>query len=39
MRAAIFRQAHEPVTIESVDIDAPSEREVFVAHGRHGGVP
>ncbi len=30
MQAAIFRQAHEPVTIESVDVDSPADREVIV---------
>jgi S-(hydroxymethyl)glutathione dehydrogenase/alcohol dehydrogenase len=30
MKAAIFRKAHEPLTIESVDIDKPWGREVLV---------
>lgn len=30
MQAAIFTAAHEPLTIESVDIDSPGEREVVV---------
>jgi S-(hydroxymethyl)glutathione dehydrogenase/alcohol dehydrogenase len=30
MQAAVFRKPHEPVTIESVDIDAPGRREVLV---------
>jgi len=30
MKAAIFRKPHEPLTIESVEIDKPSGREVLV---------
>ena len=30
MRAAVFRKTHEPLTIESVDIDKPWGREVLV---------
>ena len=30
MKAAVFRKAHEPLTIESVDIDKPWGREVLV---------
>lgn len=30
MQAAVFRRAHEPVSIESVDIDQPKGREVLV---------
>ena len=30
MKAAVCRKAHEPLTIESVDIDKPSGREVLV---------
>ena len=30
IKAAIFRKPHEPLTIESVDIDKPSGREVLV---------
>ena len=30
MKAAIFRRAHEPLSIESVDIDGPAAREVLV---------
>ena len=30
MKAAVFRKAHEPLTIESVDIDEPRGREVRV---------
>ena len=30
MKAALFRKAHEPVTIESVEVDRPSGREVLV---------
>ena len=30
MQAAIFRQPHEPLTIESVEIDTPGPREVLV---------
>lgn len=30
MQAAIFRQAHELLTIESVDVDSPADREVVV---------
>ncbi|MGK0169022.1 MAG: S-(hydroxymethyl)glutathione dehydrogenase/alcohol dehydrogenase [Gammaproteobacteria bacterium] len=30
MRAAIFRKAHEPVTIEDVSVDSPQDREVLV---------
>jgi len=30
MQAAVFRQQHEPLTIESVDVDAPLGREVLV---------
>lgn len=36
MRAAVFRRAHEPVSIESVDIDAPAEREVLVRTAASG---
>ncbi len=28
MKAAVFRKPHEPLTIESVEIDKPSGREV-----------
>jgi S-(hydroxymethyl)glutathione dehydrogenase/alcohol dehydrogenase len=30
MQAAVFRQPHQPLTIESVDIDRPRRREVLV---------
>lgn len=30
MQAPVFRRAFEPVTIESVDVDAPRSREVLV---------
>jgi hypothetical protein len=30
MTAAVFRKVHEPLTIESVDIDKPWGREVLV---------
>jgi S-(hydroxymethyl)glutathione dehydrogenase/alcohol dehydrogenase len=30
MQAAVFRRPHEPLTIESVDVDAPARREVLV---------
>jgi S-(hydroxymethyl)glutathione dehydrogenase/alcohol dehydrogenase len=30
MQAAVFRKVHEPLTIESVNIDKPSSREVLV---------
>ena len=30
MQAAIFRQPHQPLTIESIDIDRPRRREVLV---------
>jgi len=30
MNAAVFRKVHEPLTIETVDIDAPQAREVLV---------
>src|SRR5207244_936733 len=30
MKAAVFRKVHEPLTIESVDIDKPWDREVLV---------
>jgi len=30
MQAAVFRKPHEPVTIESVDVDTPGRREVLV---------
>jgi S-(hydroxymethyl)glutathione dehydrogenase/alcohol dehydrogenase len=30
MQAAVFRKPHEPVTLESVDIDTPARREVLV---------
>ena len=30
MQAAVFRKVHEPLTIESVEIDKPSSREVLV---------
>src|SRR2546426_12421575 len=30
MKAAVFRKPHEPLTIESVEIDKPSGREVLV---------
>jgi Zn-dependent alcohol dehydrogenase len=30
MQAAVFRQAFEPVAIESVELDAPRSREVLV---------
>ena len=30
MQAAVFRRPHEPLTIESIDVDAPARREVLV---------
>ena len=36
MQAAVFRRAHEPVTIESVDIDQPTGREVLVRTAASG---
>ena len=30
MQAAVFRKVHEPLTIESVDVDKPWGREVLV---------
>jgi len=30
MSAAVFRKAHEPLTIESIDVDKPARREVLV---------
>jgi S-(hydroxymethyl)glutathione dehydrogenase / alcohol dehydrogenase len=30
MQAAVFRRPHEPLTIETVDVDAPGRREVLV---------
>ena len=30
MQAAVFRKVHEPLTIETVDIDKPRGREVLV---------
>jgi S-(hydroxymethyl)glutathione dehydrogenase/alcohol dehydrogenase len=30
IRAAVFRKVHEPLTIETVDIDTPRDREVLV---------
>jgi S-(hydroxymethyl)glutathione dehydrogenase/alcohol dehydrogenase len=30
MQAAVFRRPHEPLTIESVDVDTPARREVLV---------
>src|SRR5262245_30878332 len=30
MKAAVFRKAHEPLTIESVDLDEPRSREIIV---------
>jgi S-(hydroxymethyl)glutathione dehydrogenase/alcohol dehydrogenase len=30
MKAALFRRPHEPVTVESVEVDAPGGREVLV---------
>ncbi len=30
MQAAVFRHPHEPLTIETVDVDAPGRREVLV---------
>jgi len=30
VHAAIFREAHQPLAIESVDVDSPAEREVVV---------
>jgi S-(hydroxymethyl)glutathione dehydrogenase / alcohol dehydrogenase len=30
MKAAVFRKAHDPLTIESVEVDKPSGREVLV---------
>ncbi len=30
MKAAVFRKAHEPLSIESVTVDAPQDREVLV---------
>jgi S-(hydroxymethyl)glutathione dehydrogenase/alcohol dehydrogenase len=36
MQAAIFRKPHEPLSIESVDIDAPGRREVLVRTAASG---
>ena len=36
MQAAIFRKPHEPLTIESIDIDAPARREVLVRTAASG---
>ena len=36
MQAAVFRRANEPVTIESVDIDQPTGREVLVRTAASG---
>lgn len=36
MQAAVFRRAHEPVSIESVDIDQPAGREVLVRTAASG---
>ena len=36
MQAAIFRQAHQPVVIESVDLDTPTDREVIVRTAASG---
>ena len=30
MQAAVFRKVHEPLTIESVDVDKPWGREVLI---------
>ena len=30
MQAAVFRKPHEPLSIETVEIDAPQRREVLV---------
>jgi S-(hydroxymethyl)glutathione dehydrogenase/alcohol dehydrogenase len=30
MQTAIFRKAHEPLSIEAVTVDAPQDREVLV---------
>ena len=30
MQAAVFRKPHEPLTLESIDIDKPARREVLV---------
>ena len=36
MRAALFRQAHEPLIIEDITIDKPQEREVLVRTAASG---
>lgn len=36
MQAAVFRQPHQPLTIESVDIDRPRRREVLVRTAASG---
>ena len=36
MQAAIFRKPHEPLTIESIDIDVPARREVLVRTAASG---
>ncbi|MBV9325234.1 MAG: Zn-dependent alcohol dehydrogenase [Chloroflexi bacterium] len=36
MQAAVFRKPHEPLTIESVDIDRPGRREVLVRTAASG---
>jgi S-(hydroxymethyl)glutathione dehydrogenase/alcohol dehydrogenase len=36
MQAAVFRQPHQPLTIESIDIDRPRRREVLVRTAASG---
>ena len=39
VKAAVFRKVHEPLTIETIEMDSPRGREIIGTHRRDGGLP